>query len=240
MAMTPGASRAARCGHFGRTSLPLARGAAQWPRLFSSAERAVAPVPSPPLAARERGRRWPGMQHRDPDSTSNGMMVAAELGTRLTTAAILSAVRSCSSRPSSGEKLRRGSTTVTCVPLLFRLAAASSTAARAAAGLGCRSSPAACPARTAPSSRAASPRERCRRRSARPASGRPQAARVPDGGERRQVHAVHEDQDHPAAVVRLPRLDAGRSPVPDVLQDLGLHPVLPVEPDEQEDQQRGR
>jgi hypothetical protein len=48
--------------------------------------------------------------------TSNGMMVAAASGMLLTTAAILSAVRSCSSRPSSGEKLRRGRITVTCVP----------------------------------------------------------------------------------------------------------------------------
>ncbi len=43
-------------------------------------------------------------------------MVAAALGTRLTTPAILSAVRSCSSRPSSGEKLRRGRIAVTWVP----------------------------------------------------------------------------------------------------------------------------
>ena len=35
--------------------------------------------------------------------TSNGTMVAAECGIWLTTAAILSAVRSCRSRPSSGE-----------------------------------------------------------------------------------------------------------------------------------------
>jgi hypothetical protein len=43
------------------------------------------------------------------------MMVAAAFGTRLTTPAILSAVRSCRSRPSS-EKLRRGKIAVTCVP----------------------------------------------------------------------------------------------------------------------------
>ena len=43
-------------------------------------------------------------------------MVAAAFGIRLTAAAILSAVRSCSIRPISGEKLRRGSTTVTWVP----------------------------------------------------------------------------------------------------------------------------
>ena len=45
-------------------------------------------------------------------------MVAAAFGTRLTTPAILSAVRSCSSRPSS-EKLRRGRIAVTCVPGAF-------------------------------------------------------------------------------------------------------------------------
>jgi hypothetical protein len=44
------------------------------------------------------------------------MIVAAASGIRLTAAAILSAVRSCSSRPMSGEKPRRGSTTVTWVP----------------------------------------------------------------------------------------------------------------------------
>ena len=37
---------------------------------------------------------------------------------RLTTPAILSAVRSCSSLPSSGEKLRLGKIAVTCVPEL--------------------------------------------------------------------------------------------------------------------------
>ena len=42
-------------------------------------------------------------------------MVAAASGTRLTTPAILSAVRSCRSLPSS-EKLRLGKIAVTCVP----------------------------------------------------------------------------------------------------------------------------
>jgi len=43
-------------------------------------------------------------------------MVTAMLGTRLTAPAILSAVRPCSSLPSSGEKLRPGKITVTCAP----------------------------------------------------------------------------------------------------------------------------
>jgi len=43
-------------------------------------------------------------------------MVAAAFGSRLTTKAMESAVRSCISRPSSGEKLRRGKITVTRVP----------------------------------------------------------------------------------------------------------------------------
>ena len=62
--------------------------------------------------------------------TSNGMMVAAALGTRLTTPAILSAVRSCSSRPSSGEKLRRGRIAVTWVPGVAASWVTSSAAAR--------------------------------------------------------------------------------------------------------------
>ena len=57
-------------------------------------------------------------------------MVAAALGTRLTTPAILSAVRSCSSRPSSGEKLRLGKIAVTCVPGVSASRLTSSTAAR--------------------------------------------------------------------------------------------------------------
>ena len=57
-------------------------------------------------------------------------MVAAALGTRLTTPAILSAVRSCSSRPSSGEKLRRGRITVTWVPGVAASWLTSSAAAR--------------------------------------------------------------------------------------------------------------
>jgi len=48
--------------------------------------------------------------------TSNGTIVATACGMLLITPAILSAVRSCSSRPSRGEKDRRGSTTVTLVP----------------------------------------------------------------------------------------------------------------------------
>ena len=57
-------------------------------------------------------------------------MVAAALGTRLTTPAILSAVRSCSSRPSSGEKLRLGKIAVTCVPGVSASRLTSSAAAR--------------------------------------------------------------------------------------------------------------
>ncbi|HEX4830233.1 MAG TPA: hypothetical protein VH478_03965 [Trebonia sp.] len=63
-------------------------------------------------------------------STSKGTIVAAQSRTRLTTAESWSAVRSCSRRPSSGEKDRRGSTTVTCVPGGSASVTASSAAAR--------------------------------------------------------------------------------------------------------------
>jgi hypothetical protein len=55
--------------------------------------------------------------------------MAAGRGIRLTTLAILPAVRSCRSRPGSGRVLRRGSSTVTWVPGWQACLAASSPAA---------------------------------------------------------------------------------------------------------------
>ncbi len=89
----------------------------RWPAAASAAARKrsaavrtpVDPVPASPAA-------WRSCSTRIRFCTSNGMMVAAAFGTRLTTPAILSAVRSCSSLPSSGEKLRLGRIAVTWVP----------------------------------------------------------------------------------------------------------------------------
>ena len=65
------------------------------PAIFASA-CPFGPVPgsAPFCRARSTSRRF---------RTSNGTIVAVQWGIRLTTAAILSAVRSCSSRPSSDE-----------------------------------------------------------------------------------------------------------------------------------------
>src|SRR6266700_2140060 len=67
--------------------------------------------------------------------TSNGTIVAAACGIRLTAAATLSAVWSCNSRPSSGVKLRLGKTTVTPTP-----GSAASSLTSAAAALASRRS----------------------------------------------------------------------------------------------------
>jgi hypothetical protein len=50
------------------------------------------------------------------DAALDGGMMIATLGTRLTTPAILSAMRPCSSPPVCGEKLRPGKITLTCAP----------------------------------------------------------------------------------------------------------------------------
>jgi hypothetical protein len=50
------------------------------------------------------------------DAALDGGMMIATLGTRLTTPAILSAMRPCSSLPVCGEKLRPGKITLTCAP----------------------------------------------------------------------------------------------------------------------------
>ena len=140
--------------------------------------------------------------------TSNGMMVAAALGTRLTTPAILSAVRSCSSLPSS-EKLRLGKIAVTCVPGCFRFAADQ---------LG--GGPGQPPVRTVDElqrhvaiGQPGDPQLLRLRGVDDEVNGAhdrgPQAFRVPQRGHGGQVEVIDEDDDHPAGVVRLTLDPAG-------------------------------
>ncbi len=67
----------------------------------------------------------------------------------------------------------------------------------------------------------------------RPQAGRAQAPRVPQGSQRCQVKLVHEDVDG-AARIGGRRGGLGRTTVAcaDVLEHLGFHPVLPVQPDQ--------
>jgi hypothetical protein len=67
---------------------------------------------------------------------------------------------------------------------------------------------------------------------------RAQPAGVADRGERGQVDAIDEDQDHPPRIVRRLVVLAELPASLQVLQDLGFHPVYPVEPDEREHQHR--
>ena len=85
-----------------------------------AADNLVSSRTDPNDAERDTGNY--GSAGRGPDidgseaAVTGGMIVIATLGTRLTTPAILSAVRPCSSPPGGGEKLRPGKITVTWAP----------------------------------------------------------------------------------------------------------------------------
>jgi hypothetical protein len=110
-----------------RADLPSRPGAATAPGLAGRDPSAAVPAAAVLTAAVPACR---SSSTRTRLCTSNGTMVAAASGMLLTTAAILSAVRSCSSRPRSGEKLRRGRITVTCVPGTWACSQISSSVAR--------------------------------------------------------------------------------------------------------------
>ncbi len=84
----------------GRIGRGAATAAARSPLAASSASPWMCVLPA---AVRSACAIWRACSTCSLLCTSNGTMVAAACGIRLTTAAILSAVRSCSSRPSSGE-----------------------------------------------------------------------------------------------------------------------------------------
>ena len=194
-----------------RLGLGLGRGGGGQPRPSGAAAR------RPRRAARGRGSAtrapvpsrtaWRSCSTCSRFCTSNGMIVAAAFGTRLTTPAILSAVRSCSSRPSS-EKLRRGRIAVTCVPGASASWLTSSAAHRVSLPVGAvdelerdaavRQPGGAQPLRLLAVDDEVHGAHR----------GGPQALRVPQRGQGGQVEVVDEDDDDPAGVVRLARSHA--------------------------------
>ena len=162
-------------------------------------------------------------------------MVAAERGMRLTAAAILSAVRSCSSRPSSGRVAapRQDHRDVRARVLDLALGQVGRRLDQPPVGAVDEVE------RHAPVGPGPLVPQLLRPHAVddevhRADLGGPQRPGVAERGQRGQVEAVHEDEDHPPGVVRRRRrLLAG-----DRLEHLGLGPVLGVQPDQGGDEDR--